>query len=285
MKPETESPQKQLPEIRALIEQLHRNIGLDVSIYDDSFLLNSIKNRQIATSCLSPLEYLDLLSTVRSEQKIFQESLCIVYSEFFRNPLVFALLEELILPMLIAEKEKTAGTLRVWSAGCATGQEAWSLAILLDSLNVKNGTDVACRIFATDLCEALIPLARSGVYTSSAVGNVSLKSLGAYFSRQNDSYTIIDRLKEQVEFSCYDLLDEQTCCPPASIFGSFDIILCCNLFFYYRPEIQRQILNKLRLCLAPGGYLITDPAERQIIDRGGGFSAVIPTAPIFKLPG
>jgi chemotaxis methyl-accepting protein methylase len=93
---------------------------------------------------------------------------------------------------------------------------------------------------------------------------------------------VIPALKDRVSFSVYDLLDERSSCPPASIYGEFDLAFCSNLLFYYRPDIRRSILNQLELCLTPDGYLVTDEAEREIVARHKGFRAVVPGATVFR---
>ena len=86
---------------------------------------------------------------------------------------------------------------------------------------------------------------------------------------------------DRVEFTVYDLLDEKTVCPPESIFGDFDLVYCSNVLLYYRPEVQALILGKVRRCLAPGGYLITDETEGRIVDGVGGFCRAAPGVAIF----
>lgn len=269
-----------LDEIMAVMRQAH---GLDVTAYDESFLAKSFEKRRLATASETAAIYLQRLSGDPAEAKIFFRSLTIPYSEFFRDPLVFALLEQVILPRLLTEKEASGrAELRMWSAGCATGQEAWSVAILLDEWTTARGKPLAYRIFATDRSEANLARARSGVYGAAALGNVRLRQLERYFSRQGEFYTITARLRGLVDFSVYDLLDRNSSSPPASIYGDFDLVICSNVLLYYRPQMQRFILDKLRRNLAIGGYLVSGEAERQIVENAGGLGAVAPHVSIFQ---
>jgi chemotaxis protein methyltransferase CheR len=127
-----------------------------------------------------------------------------------------------------------------------------------------------------------LALARRGVYDEEAVRSVRLRQLGRHFSRRGRSYTVAPALRERVDFSAYDLHDEQSTCAPASIFGDFDIVLCCNVLFYYRLDVRGSILAKVRRSLSPRGYLVTGEAERAIVQAAGGFGAVAPPAAMFR---
>jgi chemotaxis protein methyltransferase CheR len=276
----------QLDGIVAVMREAH---GFDLSRYDESFLARSLARRREAVFCPSDAAYLELLADDRPEAAALFGSLRVGYSEFFRDPLAFALLERSILPALAEQRAcDGGGEIRVWSAGCAAGQEAWSVAILLDELSAAQSRPVPYRVFATDLSEPDLTLARTGVYGAAAVGNVRLRQLRTCFSRQgsggavDDCYAIVPRIRERVDFSAYDLLEECTTCPPASIYGDIDLVLCCNVMLYYRPGTQRLILDKARGCLAPGGYLITGETERQIAAGPSGLRAVAPPAAVFR---
>jgi chemotaxis methyl-accepting protein methylase len=110
---------------------------------------------------------------------------------------------------------------------------------------------------------------------------VQLRHLERWFSRREDTYVVVPELRELVDFSLHGLLDGHSVSPSASIFGGFDLVLCCNVLFYYRPECRMRILERLRRCLAPGGYLVTGEAERKIV-QAAGFQPLILPAAIFQ---
>ena len=270
--------------LAALVQVVDRVHGLDISPYDKSFLRNSVDKRRSLTGVGSIEAYAGYLAEHRAEAEVLCRSLRVIYSEFFRNSLTFAVLEQMVLPGLIAEK-KTAGRggVRVWSAGCASGQEAWSVAILLDELTGAEDRTFPYRIFASDLSEPDLSQARDGVYSADELKNVRLRQLEACFSKRGSSYAIVPRIHSQVQFDLYDLLETDTVCPPTSIYGEFDLVLCSNVLLYYRHEMQNRILNKLSESLAPGGYLVVGEAERQIVaDRNGSFHAVAPFSAVFQ---
>lgn len=267
----------------ALVQLMEQRHGLDISAYEGSFLRQTIAKRLAETDLQTVEAYGEGLAGNRAEAEALCRSLHVGYSEFFRDPLAFALLEKQILPALIAGKQQAGGSeLRVWSAGCAAGQEAWSVAILLDALCGAGEAPLAHRIFATDVSEPELNQARTGVYSAAAVGHVRLQQLQTCFSRHGDAYAIAPRLRARVAFSTYDLLDERTAAPADSLYGDFDLILCCNLLFYYRPDIRRRILAKVCRALAPGGYFVTGETERAVLEEHEGLRAVAPIAAVFR---
>lgn len=257
--------------------------GFDFSCYDDSFLQKSVEKRLSATGISTASAYCTYLATNIIEQKIFFNSLSISYSEFFRNSLTFPLLEQHIFPGLIALKQKNGQSeIRIWSAGCAAGQEAYSAAILLDEMTAERVDRVSFRIFATDRCDSELEAAQKGVYDSAAVRNVRLKHLRKYFTEHGDSYELAENLKARVNFSLFDLLDESATSPPASIYGDFDLVFCSNLLFYYHPDAQKNVLDKVYRSLSPEGYLVTGEAERAIVEKHGGFTSFARPSAIFR---
>jgi chemotaxis protein methyltransferase CheR len=260
-----------------IIQAMEGSHGFDISRYEEAFLRKTIAKRMAATVGGTVAAYVERLAGDRAEAEMFFYSLRIDHSDFFRNPLTFAVLGQLILPGLVEAKKKSGGEIRVWSAGCASGQEAWSLAILLEEL----AGPVPYRIFATDLAEP--EFARAGVYSAEAVGNVRTRHLREYFSRQGESFSVVPRLRARVDFSSYDLLDGSSSSPAASIYGGFDLILCCNVLFYYRKEAGHQILDKICHALSSGGYFVTGEVERGMVSEHRKFLAVLPPAAVFRM--
>jgi chemotaxis protein methyltransferase CheR len=270
-------------ELAGIVRAMSRTHGRDIALHDTAFLTKSIERRLVATGIKTAVAYGGYLSENSPEAETFSRALNIAYSEFFRNPLTFALLDQVILPGLVVEKEKAGrAEIRIWSAACATGQEAYSIAIVLHELAAARGSAVSFRIFATDRCPAGIVAAQEGVYDYAAMRNVRLKHIRDYFTQVGDSYTIIPALRNRIDFSVYDLLDELSACPPQSIFGDFDLVVCSNLLFYYRPDIRQRILNKVWNSLSPGGYLVTGEAENDIVARHEGFRPAIPPSAVFQ---
>jgi len=283
MQPKTPiHPSQSMEKMQEVIDLVREVHGFDLSCFDETFFGQSLQKRQSATATVTIEEYLELLQQRPTEAKNLLESMNVVYSEFFRNPLAFTLLEQVLLPEIFDEKEKSGGEIRVWSTGCATGQEAWSAAILLDEMVGMRNRPLSYRIIASDRSESALAQARTGRYHIDTMGSLKTRYMRNAFSRRGDYFTVVPRLRQKVTFTVYDLLDTETFCPPESIFGNFDLVFCCNILFYYRQAVQASVLKKIRRCLAPSGYLITDATERRIVEESSGFRASTPPAAVFQ---
>jgi len=268
-------------ELMDTVQVMDSTYGIDISKYDDTFLKQAIKKRCAATEAKTLSEYNQYLSGNVAEVQILFVSLNITYTEFFRNTLTFAHLEQWILPELIERKSKM-NELRIWSAGCSTGQEAYSIAMLIENLCAKKTKAFRYRIIATDISESALTVARRGEYNKEAIQNIRVRDVNSNFEKAGETYKVCERVRKHVSFSIYDLLDNLCSYPQESIFGNFDLVICSNLLFYYQPEYQHRILKKLINSMAGNGYLISGEAERHVITKVGGLRTVVPPSPIFQ---
>jgi chemotaxis protein methyltransferase CheR len=260
--------------------------GWDIRPFDETFLQRSLENRLSGNGLASVPEYAALLAEDKLEARAFYDSLHNSYSEFFREPFTFACLEQAILPGLLAEKKKRKQSeVRIWSAGCAAGQEAYSLAILMEELLAHEDPPGSYRIIATDICPQKLEAGRQGMYAEASMKQVRLNQLKTFFAANGTTWQVMPCLRERVDFSVYDLLDENTSSPPAGIYSDFDLVLCCNLLIYYRPETRRFIINRLLQSLAPGGLLVTGQAEQAMLEKMRGLDMVSLQPAIFKRSG
>lgn len=268
-------------EIARLIGIVSQINGNDIARYDDAFLLQTVKRRCSVTQTADVSAYLSYLAEHEAECQAFLVSLNNQYTEFFRSELVFAQLEHRFLPPLIEQMPKTR-EFRVWSAGCSTGQEAYSLAILLENVAERKRASFRYRIIATDISEPALCAARKGEYREQAVKNIRHKDLNLYFTPSAGGYTVTERLKKHVSFSMYDLFDPCSVNPQESIFGNFDLVMCSNVLLYYTAASQRLILRKLVNSMIGNGYLVTGEAERSSVGKTAELVAAAPPSPIFK---
>lgn len=270
--------------LKKIVSLLSCDHGLDVTVFADSFLLNTINRRIEASAIENSLQaYFDYLSSNPEEVIPLSQSLINSHSDFFRNPLTFALLEQLILPALLSGKKNDKKvSIRVWSSACAAGQEAYSIAILLDELAEMRGNDFTYQIFATDASENQLELARLGNYDFNFVQNVSLRRVRDYFKQSGNTFGIIPKLKRHVDFSYYNLLDESRVSPPAGIYGDFDLVICSNLLFYYKPKLINRILQKIHNSMSPEAFLVTSEAEQEIVSSVKKFLPIHISSPIFR---
>jgi chemotaxis protein methyltransferase CheR len=259
---------------------MHDAYGRDITVYDEDFLAKTLTKRE-AELGIAGSAYSECLARDPREADRLFESLNVVYSEFFRNPLAFAILEQCVLPLLAQEKGGKS-ELRVWSAGCAAGQEAYSAAILLEALSMSRPGGLQYRIFATDRSAEVLERAARGSYEAAEVANVRKRHLDEFFVRRGPAYSIAPRLRDRVSFSLHDLLDESSPVPSASIYGDFDLVFCGNILFYYGPSVRRRIVERMQRAIVPGGFLVTGGTERAIVKGAGGFVEFLHPASVFR---
>ena len=257
--------------------------GIDLSKFEDSFLKKSVLKRMDETFCKTEVIYYTYLEQNQFESELFLNSLQISYTEFFRNSLTFSVLEKIIIPSIVLKKASSnRNEIRIWSAACAGGQETYSLAMLLKEFSNGHGEKINFRIFATDQSETQIQEAQLGQYSELALNCLTMKRVNQWFTKQGETYFIKPEIKENIDFSVFDLFDDNYSSPPTSIFGDFDLIICANLLFYYKPEYQKQIIRKTTNCLSKYGYLITGETERDILIHSG-LHEVYPQTAIFQV--
>jgi chemotaxis methyl-accepting protein methylase len=268
--------------IEEIVELLLVSYNLDIRGFDNAFVEKSIDRRLSADKDITPNNYLALLRNDREEVTHLIDSLHVSYSEFFRNPLTFAYLEQFVLPLFKYRiRKETKTELRIWSAACASGQEAYSVAILLDEMNQESSGKFNFRIFASDNNAEELERARQGIFNPASLQKISLKRIQKYFVQKDENYSISSSIKKLVDFSWFDLLDEQPASPVPSIYGNFDLVICSNLLFYYAPASRKRILEKIKKNMAPGAFLVTGETERDILMKNG-FSEIYENSAIFQ---
>jgi chemotaxis methyl-accepting protein methylase len=256
-------------------------ISVDLLKYDESFVVKSVRHRMDETICKALDEYFELIAKSLDETNRFIESLQISYSEFFRNPLTFSVLEKIILPTLIQKRKNETSELRIWSSACAKGQEPYSVAILMEEILRHRQEKPKYRIFATDQSQVQINAAQLGEYSTDELNNLTLDRVSHFFDRQGNYHFIKPELKKNIDFSVFDLFDKQFSSPPSSIFGGFDIVFCANLLFYYKNAERKKIIEKVGNSLVDSGFLVTGETEREILVTHG-FKEVYAHSGIFE---
>ncbi len=206
--------------------------------------------------------YYNYLLENREELEQLVQGLIVPVSRFFRNPVVFETIFSYILPFLLEKKKNNRERyFRFWSAGCSTGEEPYSLAILLKELFKKETEGFLINIFATDIDRKALQFAQEGIFGHESIKNTRYEWVEHYFKRQDDFFAIHSEIKEAVYFSYHDLRNEKNIVPPESIFGYFDLVFCRNVLIYYDIDTQMQILKNLLKSMAPGGYLVLGESE------------------------
>ncbi len=265
------------------MDQLYQVYGKDYSCYDQNFFLKCIEKRMGQLSLKDLASYLDKLLSCTEEVSFLNSSLSNHYSTFFRNPSLFYALEHSFLPQLILEKEQNGNQqIRIWSMACAYGQEAYSIAMIMDELLGKKRSSLDFCIFCTDINPDCIYNAKRTLFHKESLQHINLSRLDRYFETEGELYRIKPPLKQKLIFSCYDLLDPLSNAPSESIYSEFDLILCCNVLCYYSPKHQRRIVEKIKKNLSKNGILITDDSEKDLISEYTGWTSKTIALPIFQ---
>ncbi len=235
---------------------LRSSTGRDFSLYKRSSVARRIERRMAANGIEDLEVYARHLREHPAEVKTLLQELLINVTSFFRDPEAFAVLSAEVLPRLL--KGKAPGEpCRVWVAGCASGEEAYSMAILLSEVLEESTTRLKVQVYATDLDEDAIATARAGVYPVTIEAQVSPERLRRHFIKEEAGYRVRKEIREQVVFAVQDLTKD----PP---FTRLDLISCRNVFIYMEPELQDRLLALFHYALRPGGVLALSPAELMI---------------------
>ena len=240
--------------LRTMLDQLRTRSGIDFSTYKMPTIMRRLQRRMIATGSAQLPDYLRFLHGNPDEYQRLVSSFLIKVTEFFRDPELFDFLREHILPNLIAEARSRDNELRLWSAGCATGEEAYSLAILLSEALGDELSQFNIRIFATDLDNDAITFARRGIYPAVALANLPPAITERYFIRHDGDYEVRKPLRALTVFGQHDLGQRAP-------FPRIDLELCRNVLIYFTPELQRRTLQLLTFAVRDGGYLVLGKSE------------------------
>ncbi len=241
------------PHLKAILQLLQKTKRVDFSHYK----MNTIKRRMLRRMLIHKIEtlqeYANLLVLKNGETELLYQDLLINVTEFFRDAEAFEFLKTTVLPQLLSSK--TSGeTLRVWVAACATGEEAFSIAMLLFELQEKKSAFVPFQIFASDLSAEAIVEARAGEYAPHQLKNISPKRLQKFFIKTNDKYRISKLLRDVCVFAHHNLLGD----PP---FSRMDFISCRNLLIYLDLAAQKKAIATFHYALNEGGCLMLGKSE------------------------
>ncbi len=237
-----------------LLNRILKVRGLDCRQYRDKCLKRRIAVRMRANNVATYRDYMLVLKKNPSEYDELVDALTINVSSFFRDRGTFGVIQDTVLPQLISSKQKhNKKIIRLWSAGCASGEEPYSLAICLRELLGDRIEDFIISIYATDIDEGSLDKARLAEYDGQALRGVEEKRLGRYFT-YNGKYTVKREVKELVKFKRHDLISDEP-------LMHLDVILCRNVVIYFSRDSQEKLFQKFCDGLNPGGYLVIGKTE------------------------
>ena len=248
-------PDVHMKSLRSILEMLRDRSRHDLSFYKTSTLLRRIERRMAVHGIESIAAYEDYLRANPAELDLMFREMLIGVTSFFRDPHVWQQLKSVVIPELLSRLHGVAA-LRAWVVGCSTGEEAYSLAMVLQEAvaEVSDAARPRIQIFASDLSSDAIEIARRGRYPKTIAADVGALRLGKFFSEDADHFTVNARTREMILFAQHDVIID----PP---FTRLDLISCRNLLIYFNTPLQRRLMPLFRYCLRPGGTLLLGESE------------------------
>ena len=218
--------------LRRFLDEVMETRGIDFGKYKRPTILRRLHRRMVASGAATLQEYIRHVRSHPDEMQRLAASLLIKVTEFFRDPELYRYLGERVIPELIEAATEQGGELRFWSAGCATGEEAYSLAILASEA-LRDRSDVRLRIFATDVDNEAVEFARRGVYPAAAVSRVSPELRERYFTEHTGQFEVSQSIRRLIAFGQHDLAQRAP-------FPRIDLAVCRNVLSYFTHDLQRR---------------------------------------------
>src|SRR6202453_5128937 len=261
-----------LPEI---LDLLRKKTSHDFRLYKEGTLRRRIERRMAMASIeTDDIErYLEVLRSDEKELDSLATDLLINVTSFFRDPAVFDVLSEKIIPDLV-RNHSIDQPLRVWIAGCSTGEETYSLAMLFREEITAAKREIKLQIFASDVDADAVTIAREGLYPETIAADVSTARLTRFFSKDDHGYRVLPELRATIVFAVQDVLAD----PP---FSRLDLVSCRNLLIYLRPEAQEKVISFFHFALREGGILLLGSAE-TIGSSKGRFEIISKTERLYR---
>ncbi|MBB5172890.1 CheR family methyltransferase [Texcoconibacillus texcoconensis] len=229
------------------IEDINKKTGIDLSQYKEAQMKRRLTSLREKRGYNDFRKYFQALSEDKELYEEFLQRMTINVSEFYRNPKRWHVLEEQILPRLYHENRK----LKVWSAACSTGEEPYTISMVLSKfLPLKN-----IHVLATDIDESILERARNGFYPESSVKEVPKPMMDTFMKKEGSGYRVSDDLKKTVTFRKHNLLSDR-------FETGFDLIICRNVLIYFTEEAKDQLYHKFNQSLRTGGTFFVGSTEQ-----------------------
>ncbi|MEL6297865.1 MAG: CheR family methyltransferase [Pseudomonadota bacterium] len=270
-----------LPELRDdedLIARIAKHVryrtGHDFSGYKKATVRRRLARRMLVSGCESPRDYLQVLISDPAEATNLFNELLINVTSFFRDDSAFQAMRAKVITPLLAERDNAGQPIRIWVPGCSTGQEAFTLAMLLREEMSRLDARVVVNIFGTDVDRSALHVARTAQYPDTIAHEVPERLLERYFSVTPDGYRVVASIRDMVRFSHHDVLAD----PP---FSKLDMVSCRNLLIYFDAELQKQVMRTFHYALKPQGTLFLGMSE-GLSDMRDAYEVVDASNAIFR---
>jgi two-component system, chemotaxis family, CheB/CheR fusion protein len=239
--------------VDGIMRLLREEYGIDFSHYKASTVTRRIERRLALNRSIDIERYVEQLRSDPRELSSLYEDLLIGVTRFFRDDEAFDTLEHRIIPELV-ERTGAGDQIRVWVPGCATGPEAYSIAMLVHERLQARKRPVSVKILATDVHKASLDVASTGIYTEEQMAGISQERIERFFVHKPDGFHISQTLRECIIFAPHNLIRDAP-------FTKMDLIACRNLLIYFQPHAQKTVLTLFHFSLKPGGYLFLGSSE------------------------
>jgi two-component system CheB/CheR fusion protein len=241
-------------EVGQFLDRIRDQTGIDFSVYKRPTIERRLRRRMSAVGTPTFTAYRRFVDRNPDELHELVSSFLIKVTDFFRDPDMFTYLRDRVLPALIEQARSRDGELRIWSAGCATGEEAYTVAMLVADLLGDDLNRLPVRIFATDVAHDAIDFARRGSYPPSALTDVPPELIERYFVHVDGSYEVGKAARNLLVFGEHDL-------GRRAPFPRINLVLCRNVLIYFTSDLQRRVLQRFAFSLRPEGYLVLGTSE------------------------
>lgn len=267
------------PELMRLLTRIHDEKGLDFTQYKEPSLIRRIHSRLHKYNTESYDEYLKILDAQPQEYNDLLNALTINVTEFFRNPESFAAIDKIVIPRVIyAKRLNQHKIIRAWSCGCASGDEPYSLAILLLEKLGKAKSNFLLTVIGSDIDDEALSEAKNMVYTKERLRAIGKTMLEEYFEEAGDGkFKLKSQPRALVRLRHHDIVKDKP-------FMHCDIILCRNLMIYFNKELQEEVLLKFYEALNPGGFLVLGMVESLVGAAVNAFEHVENRLRIYRKP-
>ncbi|WP_347156838.1 CheR family methyltransferase [Pontibacter chitinilyticus] len=236
-----------------ILEMVHDRTGIDFSNYKRPTIIRRISRRMVAIDISRLDDYLEYLNLHSSEVEVLRKEFLIGVTKFFRDEEAYLVLATKVIPALVDSK-KPSGQLRIWVAGCSSGEEPYSIAILVREYMDKVKKELEVKIFASDIDRKALDFASKGIYPMSSLTEVSEERLNGFFVKDEGKYRITQRVQRMVIFAPHNVSND----PP---FSRIDLVSCRNMLIYMNPVLQKKVIDKFHYSLLVGGFLFLGTSE------------------------
>jgi two-component system, chemotaxis family, CheB/CheR fusion protein len=236
-----------------ILDMINRQTGIDFSNYKQPTIIRRISRRMNVKAISNFTDYLDYLNMNAEEVEMLGKEFLIGVTKFFRDKEAYEFLAQNVIPDLI-DRKKPNDQLRIWVAGCSSGEEAYSIAILVREYLDKVDKPLEVKIFASDIDREALDFASKGLYTQASLSDVSEDRLHDFFVKEEGRFRVAQRVRRMVIFSPHNVTND----PP---FSRIDMVSCRNMLIYLNPTLQKKVIEKFHYALVMQGYLFLGSSE------------------------